>query len=636
MVDIDAALRKLTLEEKVTLVSGESLWRTFPIDGAAVPVLKVSDGPNGVRGDGGVSAASFPVGICMASTWNTDLLQRVGDAIAEEALSKDVQVVLGPTINIHRTPLGGRNFECYSEDPLLSGTLAAAFISGVQRKGVGACLKHYVCNDSEFERHTISVEVDERTLREIYLKPFEIAIKASHPWTIMAAYNRINGTYACSHDHLINQVLKGEWEYDGLVISDWFAAKETVANALGGLDLEMPGPTRVWGKALLEAVRSGDVAETLIDDKVMRLLRVIDRTHRFERPDEKPEQGVDKPEHRQTAYQAAAEGMVLLKNNGVLPLAGSGLKKLAVIGPNAAEFRIMGGGSSALKPHYIASIFDAIAEKMPGVEVVTAPGCTTHKFIPEPDSRLLSPEAGSGAHGLQAQFFEEKIGSSLVAERVIRSSTVHVGGLAAGAMSASLEGLYNVTESGEHEFGLLSTGKARLTVNDELLIDNWNATEPGEAFFTQATTEKRNRISLTAGEDTRLKIEFEVDPGNTFRAFRYGILPPQPEDAIADAVALAGSADAVMLMVGTNDDWETEGNDRVTLALPGAQDELIARVLAANEKAVVVNNSGSPVDMPWLTAAPAVIQSWFAGQESANALIDIVSGVVNPSGKLPI
>lgn len=351
MTDIEAVLQKLTLEEKVTLVSGASFWRTFPITGADVPILKVSDGPNGVRGDGGVPAASFPVGICMAATWNTDLLQRIGDAVAEEALSKDVQVVLGPTINIHRTPLGGRNFECYSEDPLLSGRLAAAFTNGIQSRGVGACLKHYVCNDSEFERHTLSVEVDERTLREIYLRPFEIALKSSHPWTVMAAYNRINGDYACSHDRLINQILKGEWDYDGLVISDWFAAKETVANALGGLDLEMPGPTQVWGKALLEAIAEGAVGESLIDDKVRRLLRVIERTHRFEHPDEKPEQGVDNPAHRQTAYQAAAEGMVLLKNTGVLPLSGNDLKSIAVVGPNAAEFRIMGGGSSALKPH---------------------------------------------------------------------------------------------------------------------------------------------------------------------------------------------------------------------------------------------------------------------------------------------
>lgn len=636
MIDIEALLSSLLLEEKVKLVAGESFWRTHPIESAAIPVLKVSDGPNGVRGDGGVAAASFPVGICMASTWNKALIQRVGDAIADEAKSKDVQVVLGPTINLHRTPLGGRNFECYSEDPYLSGMLASAFTDGIQAKGVGACLKHYVCNDSEFERHTISVEVDERTLREVYLRPFEIAIERSQPWTVMASYNRINGIYACSHDALVNNVLKKEWGFDGLVISDWFAAKETIENALGGLDLEMPGPAVAWGAELLKAAQEGDVPESVIDDKVRRLLRVLERSGRFEDPVEKPELGVDKLEHQKIAYQAAVEGMVLLKNEQVLPLKKDDLNKIAVIGPNTKSFRIMGGGSSSLRPHYVKSPLDVLRETLQASEVRTAIGCTTHKFIPEPERDLLSPAVGSNAKGLRGEFYQGDIGSEMLGERVIGAATIHIGGKMAAAQSARFDGFYAALDSGEYEFGLLSTGQARMYVDEKLVIDNWQHTEEGEAFFMQATSEKTAKISLQAGATVSMRIEFKVDASKTFKALRYGVLAPQPEDSIAEAVELARESDAVVLMVGTNDDWETEGNDRETLSLPGQQDELIRRVLEVNSNTVIVNNSGAPISMPWFDQAPAVIQSWFPGQEFGNALTDILLGAANPSGKLPI
>ncbi|MBP17506.1 MAG: glycosyl hydrolase [Gammaproteobacteria bacterium] len=634
--DLDAILEKMALAEKVMIVSGASAWRTHPVESVGIPVLKVSDGPNGVRGDGGVSAASFPVGICLASTWNAELIEQLGKAVAEEAKSKDVQVVLGPTINIHRTPLAGRDFECYSEDPFLSGILAAAFTTGVQKEGVGACVKHFVCNDSEFERHTISTEVDERTLREIYLRPFEIAIKRSRPWTVMASYNRINGVYACSHDYLVNQVLKGEWQYDGLVISDWFAAKETVANALGGLDLEMPGPTRVWGDALLEAVNEGTVPVTTVDDKVRRLLRVIDRSGRFENPDEQAEQALDKPDHKKIAYQAAAEGMVLLKNAGILPLPNIG--RLAVIGPNTHDFRIMGGGSSSLKPHYIATPLDALTGKVSGIEVTTAVGCRTHKYVPAPDRRWLSPDGESSERGLRCRFYAEEIGSELVEERVIAPSTIRAGRIAAdiSAKSMLITGFLTPEESGEHEFGLLSTGRARLYLDEQLIVDNWQQPEVGVAFFGQGTTERRGVADLVANQPRAIKVEFESTESSDQRIVRYGVLPPQPEDSIGDAVGIAAEADTVLLLVGTSDDWETEGNDREMLELPGEQNELIRRVISANPNTVVVNNSGSPVAMPWIDEAPAVIQSWFAGQEFGNALVDILLGHVNPSGKLPI
>ncbi len=515
MTDIEAILGRLTLAEKVQLVSGASAWRTHPVDAAGVPVLKVSDGPNGVRGDGGVTAAAFPVGICMASSWNVPLITEVGHAIGEEARSKDVQVVLGPTINLHRTPVGGRTFECYSEDPVLSGLLAVAFTDGVQSQGVGACLKHYVCNDSEFERHTISVEIDARTLREVYLRPFEIAIKQSRPWTVMAAYNRINGVYACSHEQLLMDVLKSEWAFEGLVISDWFAAKETVANALGGLDLEMPGgPGIVWGERLLEAVGEGLVPESIVDDKVRRLLRVIDWSGRFDEPDEQPERALDTPEHRSLAYRAACEGMVLIKNNGVLPLSADAVATMAVIGPNAADFRIMGGGSSTLKPHYVSAPLDALGQKLPGTKVTCTPGCLTHKYIPAPERRLLAPDGQTSQRGLLCRFYEAGVDGTPIDERVIAAATVMLGGIGTEtrARAAAIEGYYCAPGAGSHECGLLSTGKARLYIDDKLVIDNWADTTQGEAFFTQATTEKRGFIDLAEGQMAKLRIVFEANP----------------------------------------------------------------------------------------------------------------------------
>jgi beta-glucosidase len=630
-------IQKLSLKEKVQLVSGASAWRTVPIPGAGVPEMKVSDGPNGVRGDGGVAAASFPVGICMASTWNTALVEQVGDAIADEAKSKGVQVVLGPTINIHRTPLSGRNFECYSEDPYLSGMLASAFTDGIQAAGIGACVKHFVCNDSEFERQTISVEVDERTLREIYLRPFEIAIKRSNPWTIMGSYNRINGVYACSHDFLMNQVLKGEWGYDGLVISDWYAAKETVPNALGGLDLEMPGPAIAWGKHLEKAVVEGEVAESVLDDKIERLLLCMSRTGLLDDVKVTAELALDKPDHRKLAYQAAVEGMVLCKNDGILPLDISQQKKIAVIGPNVEDFRIMGGGSSSLRPHYVEKPLGQLGQQFPNLIVDTARGCYTHKYVPETPQHQLSPTEGSNEKGLQYQFYSGGLAGELDSERVVSRGTIMLQGLNESRRDSLIAtGFFKADETGEHTVGILSAGKSRVFVDDELVVDNWTAPVKGDAFFSNASTEIQASVSMQAGQSYAVRIEYDADPASTFKAMRYGILGPDTEQGMTRALEIARQADAVILMVGTNDDWETEGNDREMLSLPGEQDELIRQVSAANPKTIVVNNSGSPVSMPWLDDVPAMIQTWFAGQEFGHALMDLITGKSNPSGKLPI
>ncbi len=338
------------------------------------------------------------------------------------------------------------------------------------------------------------------------------------------------------------------------------------------------------------------------------------------------------------AYQAAVEGMVLCKNNGLLPLDLQNKKKIAVIGPNAEDFRIMGGGSSSLKPHYVATPLATLASQYPDIEIVTAKGCRTHKYVPEADRNLLSPEVGANEKGLNVEFFKGGLAGEKLSERVLPRGTIMLQGLQASPPDAlRANGYFKAEHSGTHTVGIMGSGRSRIFVNDKLLVDNWSAPKPGDAFFGSSSTEVQANIELMAGESYPVRIEFEsgTEP-SMFKALRYGILGPDLEEGMHKALTIAAEADAVILMVGTNDDWETEGTDREMLELPGEQNALVEAVVATNPNTVVVNNSGSPVAMPWLEHVPAMIQTWFAGQEFGNALMDLITGKANPSGKLPI
>ena len=345
-------ISKLSLEEKVSLLSGFDNWHTPDIKKYGIPKIKMSDGPNGVRGDSSTpqTSACFPSPILLGATWNEKLIKKIGSATGEEALYKDVDVLLAPTINLHRHPLGGRHFECYSEDPVLTSKIACSYVSGVQSEGVAACLKHFAGNDTEFERHLVSSNIDEKTLRELYLYPFEMGIKKAKAKVVMSAYNKVNNIYCSSHDELINQILKKEWKFNGYVVSDWGAALETVENANGGLDLEMPGPAKTWGGNLVDAVKNGFVEEETIDEKVKRILNVAKFTNRFNKK-RVAEKSIDKKSHRELIKKTAIEGMVLLKNEEVLPFDKTKISKIALIGPNVKDSQIIGGGSAGLKPH---------------------------------------------------------------------------------------------------------------------------------------------------------------------------------------------------------------------------------------------------------------------------------------------
>jgi beta-glucosidase len=612
MTNINKLIQDLTLREKISLMSGFNSWYTNKIDRLDIPSIKMSDGPNGVRGDStsGKSSACFPCAISIGSTWDMDLINQLGVALGEEAKVKDVDVLLGPTINIHRHPLGGRHFESFSEDPFLTGKIATEYVKGVQSQNVAACLKHFIGNDTEYERHLVSSNIDEKTLREIYLLPFEMGVKEGNAQVVMSAYNKLNNIYCSSHKELLIDILKDEWGFDGYVVSDWGAALETEENARGGLDLEMPGPGNVWGDQLYAAVSEGKVEEELINDKVRRILNIASFSKRFENPTNKPEESNDSAEHRKLLKKAAASGMVLLKNNDLLPLK-SDIKNLAIIGPNAKEAQIIGGGSASLKPHYQAHPLEAFENKLGDqINISYAKGCHTHKYLPKVKEELMDDEKGFLVQYFEGSKFDENI---LVEEHLIGNKFWVFEGFAKDVIakfdrpdiSVRFSCAYTPDISGNHEFEIFGIGKARLFIDGKELIDNWTETSPGEAFFSFSSDSKKALVDLDEGKTYQLEIRYKFE-GN-FPAIYIGCQTPDKVNLFDEALEVAKAADQVVLIVGTNSDWETEGNDRSDFNLPANQNHLIEEVLKVNPNTLVVLNTGSPVKMPWADRAEAIL-----------------------------
>ncbi len=644
---ITAWLEALTLEEKVAMLAGESAWYTVPVERLGIPRVKVTDGQNGARGEGSsgrrkTTAACFPVGIALAATWDRDLIAQVGAALAEEARSKSAHVLLAPTVNIHRSPLSGRNFECYSEDPYLTTEIAVAYIQGVQSQGVGATIKHFVCNDSEFQRNSISSEVGVRALREIYLPPFKAAVHEADVWAVMTAYNRVNGTYVSEHDALVNGILKGEWGFDGLVMSDWNGTYSSLPAVLYGVDLEMPGPTRWRGEKTLTAVQSGDVDIAVIDDHVRRLLRTIIRVDAENRSATAPEQSIDDPAHRALARRAAAEAIVLLKNDpAVLPLNAQELKSVAIIGPNARVAQIMGGGSSQVPAHYRVTPFDGVMSKLnAGTHVAFELGCLNDRMLPVLDeTHLTLPHAENGASGLYAEYFDNLELEGEPAQTLLASSTQQIwfdeNPLLIQTFSSRFTGIFTATVDGTHGFSLTSNGPTRVYLDGDVIFDHWAHTPVDRGLYAPGANEVMVEIDMAAGQTYTFTIEHSQGKNPSFYGFRLGCQLPDVTPSIARAAEIAARADVALVFAGLNSDWESEGGDRQHMDLVGEQDALIAAVAAANPNTVVVLNTGSPVTMPWLDDVAAVVQAWFGGQEMGNAIADVLFGDSNPSGKLP-
>ena len=639
-------LEQLTPEEKAQLTAGADMWTTVPIERVGVPALKMTDGPNGARGDallgaGASRAACAPCGSALGATWNPDLVTHVGAMLGEEARTKSCRVLLAPTINLHRSPLGGRSFECYSEDPLLSGQIAAAFVRGVQSYGVAATAKHFVANDAEFERYSMNSVVDERALREIYLLPFELAVREGGLLAVMTGYNRVNGTYCSENGWLLTQVLREEWGFQGIVMTDWFSAGDTTDSACAGLDLQMPGPDRFFGNALAEAVKRGDVDQTVVDTMAARLLHVVDQLRAWEDPADKHERSVDKPEHRALCRAAASEATVLLSNDGTLPLAPDQLERVALIGPGWGRAHMMGGGSAALRPHYSIPPIETMRERLAETcEVVHHPGCDIDRTARPLSRRHL--RTADGSPGLDVELF-----SNLDREGPPSKSMVYddarlmffgppAEGIPEDAFSVRATATFRPEISGAHVFSLVQAGRARVHVDGALILDGVDDPPPqGKQFFGMGSEEREAIVELEEGRDVEIVIEYSSRESFLLRGVQVGYRPPREDDMISAAARLAETADVALVLVGTSDEWESEGHDRESMDLPGDQDELIRRVQAVNPKTVVVVNAGAPVTMDWADEAAAVLQVWLGGQEMANAIADVVLGATDPSGRLP-
>ena len=640
--EVERLLGELTLDEKCSLTAGASLWYLPPVERLGIPALKVSDGPSGVRGDSlmGRRSLSFPCGTAVGSTWDTELVGRLGKALAAEARSKGVHVLLGPTVCLPRTPLAGRTFESFSEDPILTAKIAVAYVRGVQGGGVACCIKHYACNDQEHERMTISAELDERALREAHLVAFEAAVREAGVMSVMTAYNKVRGVYCCEQPHLIGDVLRSEWGFEGVVMSDWFGTHSTAPAALAGLDLEMPGPPSWFGPNLAAAVRDGTVDQVVIDGQVRRVLRLMTNLGLLDGSwaGSEVEQEDDDPDRHALAREVATAGTVLLVNRDVLPLDAGTVARVAVIGPNARQMA-MGGGSSEVTPHHRRSVAEALAERLPDAEVVFEAGCRIDKSLPSIDMRLVDGEAW------RVDFFEgsDRPGQAVepVSTGVARSPNVRLigspqPGLDPGRYAVRISGTFAPDTSGRWVVGLESAGRSVLRLDGEVVLDN---SEPrrGKGFYGFGSEPVQAEIELEVGK--HYAVEVDVWPLNaswTVLGARIGAARPADDAEFDRAVEVARWADVAVVVVGLTNEWESEGFDRPDLSLPGRQAELVDAVCEANPRTVVVVNAGSPVEMPWAERAGAVLVPWYAGEEGADALAEILVGAAEPGGRLPM
>ena len=633
---VDSLMSQFTVDEKIDFLGGVDGFFIRDVPRVGWPRFKMADGPLGVRNFG--PATAMAGGISLAATWNPALAERVGTEIGRDARAKGVHFLLGPGVNIYRSPLNGRNFEYMGEDPFLAARTAVGYIKGVQAQGVSATVKHFMGNNSEFDRHATDSIIDERTMREIYLPTFEAAVKEAQVGAIMDSYNLTNGQHLTESVHLNVDVAKKEWGFDGIMMSDWDATYDAVAAANGGLDLEMPSGKFLNRDQLKPALAAGRVTPATIDDKVRRIVRTAVRFGWLDR--DQVEAGIARYNlaGREVALQAAREGLVLLKNEGgLLPLDKGKLKSIALIGPAAYPAVPVGGGSASVEPFIGVSLLQGLSEHLgTAVPVLYARGMRT--YADAAGGMAFTTGENNDEKGLKAEYFEKEdlAGPAVVARVEEQVNYGRVGGLGAprlafpdGTKSSRWTGYFKPKAAGPHTVFLQSTGEDggyyRVSVDGTVLLDNWTETR---ATLGQVT------LDLAAGPH-KVVVEQHGRSQWLGTRFRFGILPAgalvEPE-----ARALAARADVAVVAVGFDPESETEGSDR-TFTLPPGQDDLIRAVAATNKNTIVVVMAGGAVDMNgWLGAVPALVHVWYPGQEGGRALAEVLTGDVNPSGRLPV
>jgi beta-glucosidase len=652
--EVAGRLSQLSLEQKIRLMTGADIWALHPIPEIGLRRLVTSDGPAGVRGetwDERSPSANVPSPTALAASWDPVRVERMGRLLASEARRKGVDVLLAPTVNLHRTPFGGRHFECFSEDPELTAMIGIAYVQGLQAEGVAATVKHFVANDSETDRFSVNALVDERVLRELYLTPFE-RIVAAGVWAVMAAYNKVNGT-TMTENPLQRDLLKREWAFDGVIMSDWYATRSVAAAGEDLLDLAMPGPESPWTEGLLEAVRSGQISESAVDGHVLRILRLAARVGALDglEPATPPARRWSEEELSSELRAASAAGMVLIKNDGTLPLGGNSVKQVAVIGPNAATARTLGGGSATVFPSYVISPLDGLRDALgEGIEVVNALGVRSSERIEIASKELLRLPDGSGP-GVEVIFFDAE-DRELGREQRQAASMMWWGRVQEGLTAGQIDHLQlttrlRVPESGRYSVGASGLGEFRLVIDGEVVVDEAIELPPGADLVEgiMKPPQQRAIVEMDAGRDVPVELIYRPTGGAavlggadvTMLTVQLNVAPVLDEQEEFDrAIALAGDSDVVVVVVGTNEEVESEGFDRTSLELPGRQDELVSAVAAVNPRTVVVVNAGAPVLLPWANEVAAVLVSWFPGQEAGQALGDVLSGAAEPGGRLPV
>jgi beta-glucosidase len=635
-----ALLARLSLEEKVSLLSGKDHWSLPALPTIGLEAIFMSDGPTGVQGgdDKPPGSPTVPCGTALAATWSTELVEEVASLLGETARASGVQVLLAPATNMLRSPLSGRNFEHYSEDPFLAGAMTCAYVRGVQSEGVAATVKHFVCQDAETDRMHGSVEIDEQALREIYLLPFELAVRDAGAWALMCSYNKLGGTYM-SEQPLLDELLRDEWGFTGVVVSDWGAVHDTVPSAASGLDIEMPGPPLFWGGKLDAAVRSGVVPERTIDEKVLRILRLARRTGALgsppvRRPRRSPSEAAT------LVRRAAAESFVLLKNDGdLLPLASD--SKIAVLGPLAALPPLQGGGSSNVGPITAPSPLDGIREHAgSSAEIRYEPGCLTSAA---PRLDLTWVEALDGAAGFTVEFHEAsdpagppiEVWTERTDRFVFRPV---VAGRRLAELVVRLRATLTPPVGGEYAFAINCAGEGALRIDGEPVLALGSQHSLDWSYLYRPDNRGLASVALEAGKPVAFELDYRMTPGPegeiglvTLRA-----RPPEAERLLERAVDAASAADVAIVVAGLGEEYECEGYDRTSLELPREQRELIAAVAAANPRTVVVLSMGAPVLLGWVEDVPAVLLVWYAGQELASALGQVLVGQAEPGGRLPM
>ncbi|KAH6686474.1 family 3 glycosyl hydrolase [Plectosphaerella plurivora] len=651
--DIDTLIATLSVDEKVELLAGQGTFKTTGLPERGIPRLVTSDGPHGLRGYRAFErhqSCLLPSATAMGATFDKELMHRVGRLLGTEARNKNIHVLLAPTVCLQRSPLLGRGFEAFGEDPVLSGLLAAAYVNGVQELGVATSIKHFAAHDQSRNSIEDNVVMTDRTLREVHLLPFQLALRDSNPWTFMTSYNKINGVHSSEDPYLLQKILREEWGFQGLVMSDWWGTYSTSEALNAGLDLEMPGPTQFRGKALSVAVNSRKVSHATLNNAVRRLLELTAKVTAVSSPLNPA--AADTPENRALVRKVAGDSIVLLKNKRqVLPLAKDASKTYGLIGDHFKHPALGGGGSAEVDPYYSVTPYEAMVELFGESNLTYAPGCSSFKFSPLLVG--LMREDGSGA-GWDVEIFVENPEDFPDARPVFATTTEKQLVDVPESMHATLphkfyvraRTTYATDQSCDFRFGLGVSGKGKLFINGKQSIDLWTDQPPkldDTPCFNRLCTERFCEVPVEAGKRLSLEILMvnEDVSGGVGTALTLcgrlgGVAAVDTEKATADAVEVARSVDVPILMTGLSLEYESEGSDRKHLRLPPGVDSMIERVLEANPNTIIVTQSGLPIEMPWESKADTLLHAWYGGQEVGHGLVDVLFGTVNPSAKLSL